>query len=437
MANTLINSAVVSKETLRQYHNALVLGNLVNYSKSSEFGKGDNKIGTSVRIKREIISGVRFNDLSWSNGVAAGVADTVMTSVNLVIDSTISAFMSMSDADLTLKLEDFSAQIIKPRAKRMANQYDLMVSSAVINASVGNSSFGGTDQFGGAAQTNVPGYAAYTFGTAGAGLAPNDVLNAKRALLEIGADEADGLQGVLSPYAQQTLLQANATLFNTYVEDGVEYKNGRVGSYAGIDWVTTSSLSVHTNGALSAVTPTIGEIATGWSETSTITVPALSAAINPGDVFVVPGVYQVNRINKQVTTIPFQVTVLAKAVIGDTSLMTSPIITGGNYQNASATCMGKTWTLLGSVGASCQESLLLTEDAIYGAVIELDTPGGFDQSYQIKSDDVKGVKMRMLRKYDDLGVSGVNGSQPAMVGRIDMAFGIKIANPEKIVRIRA
>lgn len=437
MANSIINSAVVSKEYLRQYYNTLVLGNLVNYSKSSEFGKGDNKIGTSVRIKREIISGVRFNDLSWTTGVAAGVADTMMTFVNLVIDSTISAFMSMSDADLTLKLEDFSAQIIKPRAKRMANQYDLMVSSAVINATVGNSAFGGSDQFGVTSQDSIPGYAAYTFGTAGAGLAPNDVLNAKRALLEIGADEADGLQGVLSPYAQQTLLQANATLFNTYVEDGVEYKNGRVGSYAGIDWVTTASLSVHTNGALSAVTPTGGEMTTGWVEFSKITVPALSAAVNPGDVFTVPGVYQVNRINKQVTTIPFQVTVLAAAAATATSLMTSPIITGGNYQNASATCMNKTWTLLGSVGSSCQESLLLTEDAIYGAVIELDTPGGFDQSYQIKSDDVKGVKMRLLRKYDDLGVSGVNGTQPAMVGRIDMAFGIKVVNPEKIVRIRA
>ena len=440
MANTVLNSAILSKEYLRQYQNNLVLAGLVNYSKASEFGSGEKAKGASIRIKREIISGIRKNDLSWQNGVQAGAADTLQTSVSLVIDSELSAFMAMNDTDLALKIEDYSANFIKPRAKRLATEYDLCISNAIVNASVGLASIAGPDQFGNAGSANIPGYAAYTYGTFGGGVTPDSILAAKQGMLEIGADESDGLHGVLSPYAQRTLLQANSTLFNTYVEDGAEYKKGRIGGFAGIDWVTTQNLATHTNGALSAVTPTAGEKATGWEEMSTITVPSIAAnAIpNAGDVFTVPGVYQVNRITKQVTSVPFQVTVLATPAAGDTVLKTSPIITGGNYQNASATCMGKAWTLLGAVGAYGQESLILTEDAIYGANIALSVPsGGFIEAVQMKSDDVAGIKMRLLRTYDMYGISHVDGTNPGECGRIDMRFGIKIVNPEKIVRIRS
>ena len=440
MANTQLNSAILSKEYLRQYQNNLVLAGLVNYSKASEFGSGEKAKGASIRIKREIISGIRKNDLSWQNGVQAGAADTLQTSVSLVIDSELSAFMAMNDTELALKIEDYSANFIKPRAKRLATEYDLCISNAIVNAGVGLASIAGPDQFGKDGSANTPGYAAYTYGTFGGGVTPDSILAAKQGMLEIGADESDGLHGVLSPYAQRTLLQANSTLFNTYVEDGAEYKKGRIGGFAGIDWVTTQNLATHTNGALSAVTPTAGEKATGWEEMSTITVPSIAAnAIpNAGDVFTVPGVYQVNRITKQVTSVPFQVTVLATPAAGDTVLKTSPIITGGNYQNASATCMGKAWTLLGAVGAYGQESLILTEDAIYGANIALSVPsGGFIEAAQMKSDDVAGIKMRLLRTYDMYGISHVDGTNPGECGRIDMRFGIKIVNPEKIVRIRS
>lgn len=443
MANNLLNSAVIAKEALRQWHNALVVGNLIDWSKSREFGKGDNQIGNSIRIKREIVSLTQDNSLSWQTAVAAGITSTAQYSVQLVIDSTKMAALTLTDADMTLKLEDYSKSMIKPRTKRLANRVDLSISAAVVNAAVGTADFGGTDQFGNAGIANVGGYAGYTTGTYGGGVAPNDILSAKRALIEVGADEADGLVGVLSPYAQQTLLQANATLFNTYVQDGTEYKNGSIGSYAGIDWVTTQSLSVHTNGALSAVTPTTGELAptsatAQWQETCSITVPSMGSNLpNPGDVFVVPGVYKMNLGNGNPTTVPFQVTVLQ--VPNATTLITSPIITAGPYQNATATCMGKTWTLVGSTGASGQESLLFTEDAIFGAFVELDTPrGGYDMAVQIADEDLSPVKMRLLRRYDDLGSSqpGQTGA-PAWITRIDLAYGIKVVNPDKIVRIRA
>lgn len=448
MASSLLNSAVISKEGLRQFHNALVIGNLIDWSKSKEFGKGDNQIGNSIRIKREIVSMTQDNNLSWSSAVANGITSTAQYSVYLVIDSTKTAALTLTDADMTLKLEDFSKSMIKPRTKRLANRVDLSISAAVVNAAVGTTDFGGTDQFGSAGIANVGGYAGYTTGTFGAGIVPNDVLTAKRVMIEVGADEADGLVGVLSPYAQQTLLQANATLFNTYVQDGTEYKNGAIGSYAGIDWVTTQSLSVHTNGALSAVTPTTGELVPTsaspsplepqWQESSRITVPSMGSTLpNPGDVFVVPGVYKVNLGNGNPTTVPFQVTVLQ--VFNATTLITSPIITSGPYQNATATCMGKTWTLVGAVGASGQESLLFTEDAIFGAFVELDVPrNGYDMAVQISDEDLSPVKMRLLRRYDDIGSSqpGQSGA-PAWITRIDLAYGIKVVNPDKIVRIRA
>lgn len=443
MVNTILTPAALSKETLRQWSNSLVVGGLIDWSKSREFGKGDNQIGNSIRIKREIVSLTQDNNMSWQSAVAAGITSTAQYSVQLVIDSTKMAALSLTDADMSLKLEDYSKSMIKPRTKRLANRVDLSISAAVVNAAVGTTDFGGVDQFGNAGVASVGGYAGYTLGTYGGGCVPNDILSAKRAVIEVGADESDGLVGVLSPYAQQTLLQANSTLFNTYVQDGTEYKNGHIGGFAGIDWVTTQSLSTHTNGALSAVTPISGELSptsatAQWSEVSTLTVPSMGSNLpNPGDVFVVPGVYKMNLGNGNPTTIPFQVTVLQ--VPNATTLVTSPIVTAGPYQNATSTCMGKTWTLLGSTGAFGQESLLFTEDAIFGAFVELDTPkGGYDMAFQISDEDLSPVKMRLLRRYDDLGTSqpGQVGA-PAWITRIDVAYGIKVVNPDKIVRIRS
>src|SRR5690606_18911691 len=97
-------------------------------------------------------------------------------------------------------------------------------------------------------------------------------------------------------------------------------------------------------------------LATGWAETTTLTVTALSAGINAGDVFQVAGVYVVNPLTKVVTNTPFQFTVLTSAASSSTSLLTSPAIYGGDYQNVSSTIVGKAITLVGAAGESGQES---------------------------------------------------------------------------------
>lgn len=78
----------------------------------------------------------------------------------------------------------------------------------------------------------------------------------------------------------------------------------------------------------------------------------------------------------------------------------------------------------------------MSKDAVQGVFIELDTPKGKDLSTMMKGDDIEDVKIRFLREYDAIGASNSSG-MPQSIGRFDTAYGIKVVNPDKIVRVRS
>lgn len=430
--NKFITKAEITKESLRQWQNNLVFGRYVDYSNSDKFGKGDSQMGNSIRVRRQMLTNTVSNNMAWNNANAG----RLQTSVALVADRTMSNFLSISDADLALKLEKFSENIIKPTILAMAARYDFEIADAISNSSTGTTAFGGTDQFGNAGTASIPGYAGHVVGAYGTDLTPATILAAKTVLTNKGVSLGTPLVGILNAGANASLATAQATLFNTFVEDGEEYKEGYIGKYAGIEFSVSQSNATHVNGSQTVLAASAGDLATGWAETTTLTVTALSAGINAGDVFQVAGVYVVNPLTKVVTNTPFQFTVLTSAASGATSVLTSPAIYGGDYQNVSSTIVGKAITLVGAAGASGQESYIMSKDAVQGVFIELDTPKGKDLSTMMKGDDIEDVKIRFLREYDAIGASNSSG-MPQSIGRFDTAYGIKVVNPDKIVRVRS
>ena len=279
--NKFITKAEITKESLRQWANNLVFGRYVDYSNSDKFGKGDNQIGNSIRVRRQMLTNTVSNNMAWNNANAG----RLQTSVALVVDRTLSNFLSISDADLALKLEKFSENIIKPTILAMAAQYDFKIADAISNAGVGTADFGGTDQFGNVGSASVPGYAGHVVGSFGTDLTPATILAAKTVLTNKGVSLGTPLVGILNANANASLATAQATLFNTFVEDGDEYKEGYIGKYAGIEFSVSQSNATHTNGSQTALAVSSGDLSTGWAETTTLTVTALSAGINAGDVF--------------------------------------------------------------------------------------------------------------------------------------------------------
>lgn len=416
--STLLTSNIISKETLMQFENALIAANRVDWSYSEKFGKSDAQIGISYDIRRPILTSVSVNSLAYTSANS----NVTETKVTLTIGTILSTFMQFSDTDLAFKVEKFSDRFIKNAAIVMASKMDSYIADAAINAG----------KAGQAVQTG----AGWVVGSYGNAITTSTLLTAKQLLLDSGCPDDGDLYGVLTPKAMSEIAAAQITLFNAQAAISSIYKKGYIGEFAGISWASSQSLTTHTNGATSALAIGAGSavLTAGWAETGVFTVTSTGAAIKAGDVFTVAGVYQVNPLTKSVTSNLQQFTVLEDYTSGVTALTVSPApITAGEYQNVSTTVASKTASLVGSVNAAGQESLVFHKKAIAVASPELSIPkrSSYDMAEFVKSDETE-LGLRFLRSYDMLGVSGAVG----FTSRLDTIFGVKIVNPSWIIRVR-
>ncbi len=417
MAN-LLTSQIISKETLMQVENALILGKRVDSSYSDKFGKQDAQIGTSYDIRRPILTNVQINNMAY---VAAN-ANVTETKVNLALGTTLTTPMSFTDTDLAFKVEKFSDRFVKPATTVIAARIDAMIADALSNAGL----------YGQSVQTG----AGWVVGAYGTALTTPTVLQAKQILLDAACPDDGDIYAVLTPKANAELAAAQVTLFNAQKAISDIYSKGYIGEFAGVEFSTSQSLVAHTNGnqATLAIGAGSAVLTAGWAETGTFTVTTTTGAINAGDVFTVAGVYAVNPLTKAVTSNLQQFTVVTSAAIGVTSLTVSPApITGGEYQNISTTVASKTAALVGAAGATGQESLMFHKKAIAFASPELVLPkaSSFDMAEYVRSEEVE-FGIRFLRGYDIVGASGSVG----FVSRLDTIFGVKIIRPEWCIRIR-
>lgn len=444
MANNLITSTIVSKETLLNHENELVIANVCDWSYSDKFGNPSDQIGQTYTFRRPINVTVTSDNMAWQ----AANATVFEPSVQIVVDRTESVPMNFSEADLMLKVEKFSERYIKPTVRTMASKIDSRICDSIINSKLA----GDGTATSGLVNGTVANSAGYVVTKAGATLAPSDILAAKKVLLDKGCPDDGEIYGVLSTTAQTALVAAQATLFNPLMDVDAKYRKGRIGDYAGIHFAVSQSLPAHVNGAqtslvISAASSITNQANTLWAETSTITVTATGAAVKAGDMFQVAGVYVLNPLNKSVTDTLFQFQVLADANSGATSLTIAPApITAGPYANVSATIVGATTTLVGSANAVLNESLIFHSKAIQIVSPSFVEPPKSGNGNSVSSmiirdpEDLEGFKFRFLRAYDAFGVASVGGvgtGGPGFASRLDAAYGVKVSNRDWIVRIRA
>lgn len=424
--SNLITSSIISKETLLQVENNLVISKNVDWSESEKFGKKDAQIGMTYNVRRPILVNIQENDLAW-NGAKSIVSEY---SVPLTLGYSMSAPLSFTDTDLAFKVEKFSDRFVKQAASVIAARVDSKIADAVINCAVP-----ATTAIGGATITSTG--AGWVVGTYGTPLTSDTVGLAKQYLLDAACPDDGDLYGVLTPKANREIVANQFGFFNAQKAISDSYTKGYLGTFAGVEFSTSQSLTTHTNGGVSALTIGAGSavLSAGWAEFGTLIVTSTGATINAGDVFTVAGVYSVNPLTKAVTSNLMQFTVVTSAGSGATSLTVSPApIIAGEYQNISTTVASKTASLIGAVGTSGQESFIYHKKAIKAASPELVLPKASSMDMaEFERTEVDGLGIRFLRGFDIVNAGGTGGG---FVSRLDSIFGIKIVRPEWVIRIR-
>jgi hypothetical protein len=300
------------------------------------------------------------------------------------------------------------------------------------------------------AQGNNAVGASYAIGAYGTAITPSLVTYAHKVLQDMAMPDDGELYGVLSSTHNRQLVLAQATLFNPLTNIDSEYKKGYIGKFDGIEFSFSQSLARHTNGSLATlVVAAAQDLATGWAETASLTVTS-TTGVAVGDVFQANASFLVNPFSKVVTDTPAQFTVLS--VTDGTHVVVYPApITGGDYQNISAGISSATLQLTGStlpdvaaVGSSAVslggvESLVFHASAIQAASPSLTIPNkGVEMAVEIRDPDAEGFKFRMVKAWDNFGVSTTGGFGTGRAGsgtRLDAIAGFKVVAPW-IVRLR-
>ena len=233
-------------------------------------------------------------------------------------------------------------------------------------------------------------------------------------------------------------------LFRSAEAIGSQFRKGMMGrDSAGMNWYMDQNVVNQTFGSYSGKTLTVDTtsasfgIATGWAQTSTVTLVASSSlTLNQGDVIQIAGVYAVNPQNRSAygsgKLRNFVVTSTTNVSTGGgTSVTVSPaIITGGQFQNVTVTSTSATAavTPFNNTGTVSPQNIIMHRNAFTLATADLELPDGVHFAGRASDKDL-GLSIRVVRQY-----TINNDSIPT---RLDVLYGWAPLYPELSCRVAA
>lgn len=406
MANGYQNPVMYTDECLRVLQNNIILGDKVSRKHQKEFAKDAMKIGDTINIRRPA-------QFIVNSGAAFSASDYTETSIPLVVNQQKHVDTAFTSLDLTLKVQDFSDRIIRPKLIRLAQQIDL---DGYINAknTVGN-------------LTGTP------------GTAPNNV----SFLFDIGkklddfSTPRDGNRYLAIDQASNAALVGSMTgFFNQQKAIGEQFTDGVFmdgTNTVGLQIGMSQNIARHTVGALGGSPTTNGAgqgIVSGWANNSTLVTNGWTAAaaqrLNAGDVFTAVGCFSVNPVTKQSTGQLMQFVVQAAAssdASGNLTAVVSPaIITAGPFQNVSAPpTNGGAIVVNGTAATSYARNLAWHQDAFELAVVPMVNLAEFGGWGAVRSQN--GFSLRVFRQ--------AAISSDTVGNRVDALYGWATPYPEQ------
>ena len=381
MANGFQNPSIFTDDSLRVLFNTIVLGKKVSRKHQKEFGQPMNKIGDTLNIRRPA-------QFTVTSGAAYSPQDYTETSIPLVINQQKHIDTTFTSADLTLRVQDFSDRVIKPKMTRLAQQIDI---DGYLNAK------------------NTVGNLTGTFGTAP---------NAFSFLTDIGKKlddfsvPRDGERCyVLDQASNAAQIGALTGFFNAQSNIAQQYKDGifiDATSTVGLQIAMSQNLIRHTVGPLGG-TPVVNGasqgLTAGWANTGSLITSGWTAAaalrVRAGDIATAVGCNSVNPVTKQSTGQLMQLNIIADGTsdaAGNLTLSISPaIITSGPFQNVTASPTNAGAIVInGTASTSYVRNLAWHPDAFELAVVRMQNLAEFGGWGAFGSQD--GFSLRTFRQ---------------------------------------
>lgn len=381
MTNTLLTPSLITKETLINLENNLVMAGKVNRQFENQFVK----IGNSITIRKP-------NRFIVSSGPALSIQNISEPSTSVTISNQNHVDFQFSSQELTLSIEEFGERYLKPAAIALANQIDYTVFSNF-------SSF-----------SNLVG----TAGTLPSSFA--SIAAVGQRMDELAAPQ-EGRTLVLNPAAYWSMANGLVGLFVKSVAEPA--LKGFLANIANFSIYEDQNTQQHTWGQFAGSGAVNGASQTGSSIVTNGWTASVTNLFLPGDVVAFAGTHQVNPQNRN-STGSLKNFVITAAVnsdgSGNATLPIFPAITTtGAFQNTDASpANGAAVTAVTNPthGTSYFNNLGFTRDAIGLVTVPLEIPEGVD----FRSREMwKGISMRVVRAFD------INND--VFPCRIDVLFG--------------
>jgi hypothetical protein len=245
------------------------------------------------------------------------------------------------------------------------------------------------------------------------------------ASLDLNSGPIANRKIVNSPRTEARVVASLSGLLNPASEISRQYVTGRMYDALGFVWMKDQTAIVHTDGALAQGSATVnGANQTGLN----LTVNALAAGLNVGDIITIAGVYAVNRITKQSTGELRQFAVTANVGVGAVSIPIYPALVPGvggqqvQYQTVTVSpANGAAVNPTNGLTASTQyrKNFAYAPEAVTLATADMELPKGVHEAAR---DQFDGVTMRMVTDYF-IGTD-------QLITRLDVLYGYLWIRPE-------
>lgn len=400
MANTNLTHQLVAREAANLLEDYLGFTMGINRGREDEFGKSINgyKIGSSVKVAIPPAPKV-YSGATFAEGGAA--ADNVETSVTLTLDTQKHTGITFGAKEQALEMTEFKERYLKPQMAALAS---IVEADLISRATLATPNLVGSA---GSVPTTIKTY------------------NQAKAKLDAFLAPTTSRYALISSDANTEMIDASKALFNDQKAIGKQYKEGNIGRYAGIDFATSQSLALVTNGTVVAGVQVNGAGQTG----SNLSIKGLTAAqtIKKGAVFSLP-IKAVHPLTGQSYAFDRQFVVTADFTASGTTGSIGifpPIDAAMPDQTVSTTAADSAaLTFVGAVSASYRQNLVWQEGAFTAAFAPLPVLAGCE-GYTATLPN--GISVRVQ--------TGGDFTNDRESTRIDVLYGFVAVRPDHACRV--
>ena len=405
MANSILTPSIITKEALRILHAQSNFLTKINRQYDSRFAVNGAKIGTNLDVRLP-------NKFTVRTGSTYSAQDMVERKVSLPVATIKGVDCTITDTELTMSLNDFSDQFLKPAMNQLASdiEYNAMLS---MYKSVPNAV--------GTVSTQID---YKKFQQAGQRLTENLAPSSDRTFL-------------LNPSSRVEFSDAVKGLFQSSSNIEDQYREGVVGRTGGFDVFENTMIPVHTTGTYGGTPLTNGATqgSTGannaYVATSSIVTDGWTSggtSLKAGDSITFAGCFEVHPETKVSTGVLKKFVIVSDVsdTTGAITMTVSPaVIAGGAYQNCSNRIADNSAiTVLGTSATAYGQNLAFHKDAFTFVSADLDIPKGVDMAARERFGN---ISMRFVRWFD-----GDNGQWKS---RFDILYGTAALYPELACRL--